>query len=163
MARRIPVDILQERGAKEVFVQLAYIIGYDQPLQATAIVDGEHEFIRGYDLSPKGIIDFLELKKPIYSNTAAFWSHKLALLGSNMNKLFDYLLLVFLIIIMILAFNHVQLEEELYIPPLPTLELDGRLEMDSNGYYHLELDDNRVQTIHTIKERLVILYIMMNQ
>ena len=72
MARRIAVDILQERGAKEVFVQLAYAIGYDQPLQATAIVDGEHEFIKGYDLSPKGIIDFLELKKPIYSNTAAF-------------------------------------------------------------------------------------------
>ena len=53
-------------------------------------------------------------------------------------------------------------EEELYVPPLPTLELDGRLEMDSNGYYHLELDDDRVQTIHTW-ERLVILYIMMNQ
>ena len=32
----------------------------------------------------------------------------------------------------------------------PTLELDGRLEMDSNGYYHLELDDDRVQTIHTV-------------
>ena len=72
MARRIAVDILQERGAKEVFVQLAYAIGYDQPLQATAIVDGEHEFIKGYDLAPKVIIDFLELKKPIYSNTAAF-------------------------------------------------------------------------------------------
>lgn len=73
----------------------------------------------------------------------------LVLLGSNMNKLFDYLLLVFLIIIMILAAS-CAVEEELYVPPLPTLELDGRLEMDSNGYYHLELDDDRVQTIHTI-------------
>ena len=73
MGRRIAVDILEERPeVQEVIVQLAYAIGYDQPLQATAIVDGEHEFIKGYDLSPKGIIDFLELRKPIFSNTAAF-------------------------------------------------------------------------------------------
>jgi S-adenosylmethionine synthetase len=73
MARRIAVDILEERPeVNEVIVQLAYAIGYDQPLQATAIVDGEHEFIKGYDLSPKGIIDFLELRKPIFSSTAKF-------------------------------------------------------------------------------------------
>ena len=73
MGRRIAVDILEQRPeVQEVMVQLAYAIGYDQPLQATAIVDGEHEFIKEYDLSPKGIIDFLELRKPIFSNTAAF-------------------------------------------------------------------------------------------
>jgi len=73
MARRIAVDILEERPeAQEVIVQLAYAIGYDQPLQASALVDGNHEFIKGYDLSPKGIIDFLELRKPIFSNTAQF-------------------------------------------------------------------------------------------
>ena len=73
MGRRIAVDILEERPeVKEVMVQLAYAIGYDQPLQATAIVDGEHEFIKGYDLSPKGIIDFLELRKPIFGDSAAF-------------------------------------------------------------------------------------------
>lgn len=73
MGRRIAVDILEQRPeVKEVMVQLAYAIGYDQPLQATAIVDGEHEFIKGYDLSPKGIIDFLELRKPIFASTAAF-------------------------------------------------------------------------------------------
>ena len=73
MGRRIAVDILEQRPeVQEVMVQLAYAIGYDQPLQATAIVDGEHEFIKGYDLSPKGIIDFLELRKPIFSNTAGF-------------------------------------------------------------------------------------------
>jgi len=53
-------------------VQLAYAIGYDQPLQATAIVDGEHEFIKGYDLSPKGIINFLDLRKPQFAKTAEF-------------------------------------------------------------------------------------------
>jgi len=73
MARRVAVDILEQRPeAQEVTVQLAYAIGYDKPLQATAIVDGEHEFIKGYDLSPKGIIDFLELRKPIFGDSAAF-------------------------------------------------------------------------------------------
>jgi S-adenosylmethionine synthetase len=73
MARRVAVDILEERPeVQEVMVQLAYAIGYDQPLQATAIVDGEHEFIKGYDLSPKGIIEFLELTKPIFGRTAGF-------------------------------------------------------------------------------------------
>jgi S-adenosylmethionine synthetase len=73
MGRRIAVDILEQRPeVQEVMVQLAYAIGYDQPLQATAIVDGEHEFIKGYDLSPKGIIDFLELRKPIFGDSAAF-------------------------------------------------------------------------------------------
>ena len=75
MGRRIAVDILEQRPeVSEVMVQLAYAIGYDQPLQATAIVDGEHEFIKRYDLSPKGIIDFLELRKPIFSKTAE-WGH----------------------------------------------------------------------------------------
>ena len=73
MGRRVAVDILEQRPeVQEVMVQLAYAIGYDQPLQATAIVDGEHEFIKGYDLSPKGIIDFLELTKPIFASTAGF-------------------------------------------------------------------------------------------
>jgi S-adenosylmethionine synthetase len=73
MGRRVAVDILEQRPeVQEVMVQLAYAIGYDQPLQATAIVDGEHEFIKGYDLSPKGIIEFLELTKPIFASTAGF-------------------------------------------------------------------------------------------
>ena len=73
IGRRIAVDILEERPeVQEVMVQLAYAIGYNQPLQATAIVDGKHEFIKGYDLSPNGIIDFLELRNPIFGRTAGF-------------------------------------------------------------------------------------------
>ena len=73
MARRVSVDILEQRPeVNEVFVQLAYAIGYDQPLQATAVVDGIEEKIQGYDLSPQGIIDFLKLREPIFSQTAAF-------------------------------------------------------------------------------------------
>ena len=73
MARRVAGDILEQRPeVNEVFVQLAYAIGYDQPLQATAVVDGKEEKIQGYDLSPQGIINFLELRKPIFSETASF-------------------------------------------------------------------------------------------
>ena len=73
MARRVAVDILEQRPeVNEVFVQLAYAIGYDEPLQATAVVDGKEEKIQGYDLSPQGIINFLELRKPIFGETAKF-------------------------------------------------------------------------------------------
>jgi S-adenosylmethionine synthetase len=73
MARRVAVDILEQNTeAEEVFVQLAYAIGYDQPLQATAVIDGVETPIEGYDLSPKGIIEFLDLRKPIFAKTASF-------------------------------------------------------------------------------------------
>ena len=72
MARKIAVDYLKKRGASEVFVYLAYAIGYNQPLEATIVVDGKHETIKGYDLSPNGIIKFLDLKRPIYEQTAKY-------------------------------------------------------------------------------------------
>lgn len=34
--------------------------------------------------------------------------------------------------------------------PIPTLELDGRLPIDKNGYYHLSLVSTSTQTIHRI-------------
>jgi S-adenosylmethionine synthetase len=73
MARRVAVDILEQNPeAQEVFVQLAYAIGYDEPLQATAVIDGKETKIQGYDLSPQGIIEFLSLRRPIFAETAAF-------------------------------------------------------------------------------------------
>jgi len=66
-----------------------------------------------------------------------------------MNKLFDYLLIIFLIIIVMLASSCV-VEEELVLPELLELEIDGRLEIDSNGFYHLELQQDTNQTLHTI-------------
>ena len=74
MARKIAVDLLRENNAKEVLVRLAYAIGYDQPLEATAIIDGKNSIIENYDLSPNGIIEYLDLKKPIFSKTAE-WGH----------------------------------------------------------------------------------------
>ncbi len=82
MARRIAVDYLERyRNSKSVQVQLSYAIGYDQPIQATALFDNIREMkITEYDLSPKGIIKFLDLQKPIYAETAK-WGH----MGNNFN------------------------------------------------------------------------------
>ena len=41
-------------------------------------------------------------------------------------------------------------EDDIFEPQERTLEIDGRLTMDSNGYYHLELNQNTNQTIHTV-------------
>lgn len=71
-ARRIAVDYLKKENAKEVFVYLAYAIGHDQPLEATVVVDGKEERVQGYDLSPNGIITLLDLKQPIYEQTAKY-------------------------------------------------------------------------------------------
>jgi S-adenosylmethionine synthetase len=72
MARKIAVDYLKERETKEVFVRLAYAIGVAEPLEATVIVDGVHEIIQGYDLTPAGIITSLDLRRPIYEQTARY-------------------------------------------------------------------------------------------
>ena len=40
MARRLAVDYLEDTNAKEVLVRLAYAIGYDQPLEASVVIDG---------------------------------------------------------------------------------------------------------------------------
>lgn len=72
MARRIAVDYLRQRQAHEVFVRLAYAIGYPDPLERTVIIDGQPEQIAGYDLTPRGIIETLQLRRPIYEQTARY-------------------------------------------------------------------------------------------
>lgn len=79
MARKIAVDMLKEKKYKEVTVKLAYAIGIAEPVMATAKVkfkDGmvyEMEIPREkYNLTPKGIIDFLDLRKPQFIRTAEF-------------------------------------------------------------------------------------------
>ncbi len=81
MARRVAVDLVKKYGAKEVYTKLAYAIGKAEPLMKEAEIrfhpepgrtGGRLETIEitGYDLTPKGIIEFLDLKKPIYAETA---------------------------------------------------------------------------------------------
>lgn len=72
MARKIALDYLKKRGAHEVFCHLAYAIGYNQPLEATVTIDGIQETVSGYDLSPNGIIKSLNLRRPIYEQTARY-------------------------------------------------------------------------------------------
>lgn len=72
IARRIAVDYLKSRNASEVYVRLAYAIGYDQPVEATVVIDGKSESVEGYNLTPNGIINYLKLRQPIYSHSAEF-------------------------------------------------------------------------------------------
>jgi S-adenosylmethionine synthetase len=72
MARKIAIDYLKQRHAKEVFVHVAYAIGFANPLEATVTIDGVQEEVQGYDLTPKGIIETLDLKRPIYEQTARY-------------------------------------------------------------------------------------------
>ena len=72
MARRVAVDYLRQRHAHEVFVRLAYAIGYAEPLERTVVIDSETEQIEGYDLTPRGIIRSLDLLRPIYEPTARY-------------------------------------------------------------------------------------------
>ena len=82
MARRIAVELLQKRNAKEVFTKLAYAIGKAEPVMAVAVVvypgqeggDDKEENIVGYDLSPKGIREYLKLDEVKYADTS-IWGH----------------------------------------------------------------------------------------
>ena len=77
MARKIAVDYLKaNQGAREVVVKLAYAIGISEPIMATICTDGYYpkRGIEGYDLTPKGIIEFLDLRKPQFEKTAQ-WGH----------------------------------------------------------------------------------------
>ena len=80
MARKIAVDYLKKYDAKEVKVELSYAIGHNRPIQATAIITYDSgwgkdvKYITDYDLSPTGIINYLNLKDIDYSETAK-WGH----------------------------------------------------------------------------------------
>lgn len=72
IARKIAIDYLRKHKAKEVFCHIAYAIGEAQPLEAVVTVDGKQQVVEGYDLSPKGIIALLDLRKPQFEVTAQY-------------------------------------------------------------------------------------------
>ena len=72
MARKIAVDYHERFQAREGYVTLAYAIGYSQPVQTTATVDGREVTVEGYDLSPRGIAKFLRLTEPQFEETARY-------------------------------------------------------------------------------------------
>lgn len=73
-ARQEAVRLLKEKNAKEVTVFIAYAIGQDKPVQATAIIDGKEEELDLERFTPQAIIEVLELDQPIYEQTAE-WGH----------------------------------------------------------------------------------------
>jgi S-adenosylmethionine synthetase len=72
IARLIAVDYLKKHRASEVFVYLAYAIGYPHPVEATVTVDGVQRQIKGYDLTPEGIINKLHLRTPGFELKARY-------------------------------------------------------------------------------------------
>jgi len=81
MARYIAKNIVASRLATRCEVQLAYAIGVADPVSVTvdtfgtgAIPDDRFtELVReNFALTPRGIIDSLKLRRPIYRKTAAF-------------------------------------------------------------------------------------------
>ncbi len=72
MARRVAVDYLKKHRAKNVYCYLAYAIGVAEPVEATAIIDGKTQIVKDYDLTPRGIIEHLDLLKPQYEPTARY-------------------------------------------------------------------------------------------
>jgi S-adenosylmethionine synthetase len=81
MARYIAKNIVAAGLASRCEVQLAYAIGVAEPVSVlvntfgTGVVDEERltELVRAhFPLNPKGMIDHLKLRRPIYRATAAF-------------------------------------------------------------------------------------------
>jgi S-adenosylmethionine synthetase len=81
MARYIAKNVVAAGLARKVEVQLAYAIGVAEPVSVmadtfgTATVSDEKitALIREYfSLTPKGIIEALDLRRPIYKDTAAY-------------------------------------------------------------------------------------------
>lgn len=80
-ARYVAKNIVAAELAKKVEVQLAYAIGVARPVSISIDTYGtsefsEQELIDGvnalFDLRPAGIIHMLDLRRPIYRQTAAF-------------------------------------------------------------------------------------------
>jgi S-adenosylmethionine synthetase len=81
MARHIAKNIVAAELAEKCTVQLAYAIGVAEPVSvmldcgATEKVPTERlsELVRKtWTLTPKGIIDYLQLRRPVYKATAAY-------------------------------------------------------------------------------------------
>ena len=81
MARYIAKNIVHAKIAKKCQIQISYAIGLSYPmsfylkLDNTANIDTKklsNAIMKIVDLSPKGIVDHLSLKKPIYSKTSCY-------------------------------------------------------------------------------------------
>ena len=65
-------------------------------------------------------------------------------------KAMTYCLVIIGVLLVLSSIVSCTVEDDIFEQPIPTLELNGQLPIDSNGYYHLELNQNTNQTIHTV-------------
>ena len=81
MARYIAKNCVAAGLARQCQIQVAYAIGVARPMNVTVYTEGTGvipdekiaEIIREvFDLRPKGIIQMLDLLRPIYGKTAAY-------------------------------------------------------------------------------------------
>jgi S-adenosylmethionine synthetase len=80
-ARYVAKNIVAAGLAKQCQIQVAYAIGVAKPMNVTVYTEGtgvipDHKIAElvneHFDLRPKGIIQMLDLLRPIYSKTAAY-------------------------------------------------------------------------------------------
>jgi hypothetical protein len=74
----------------------------------------------------------------------------LIIMKDFLNTLSNYFVVVLIVVLMILASSCTKQDDDIFLLEQPTLEIDGRLPIDGNGYYHLELNQDTNQTIHTV-------------
>jgi len=81
MARHIAKNVVANGLAKKCEIQLSYAIGVAKPVSVfvdtfgTAIIPEEEiaeRIINKFDLTPRGIINYLNLRKPIYKSTTNY-------------------------------------------------------------------------------------------
>ena len=76
MARHIAVQEMKRKDLDECWVNLSYAIGEKRPLQATCFNKyGSWDIPSHYPIYPNEIIEFLDLKKPIYYETAQWGAY----------------------------------------------------------------------------------------
>ena len=80
-ARYVAKNIVAAGLARQCQIQVAYAIGVARPMNVTVYTEGtgvipDEEIAKlvaeHFDLRPKGIIQMLDLQRPIYSKTAAY-------------------------------------------------------------------------------------------
>ncbi len=81
MARHIAKSVVASNLADECLIQFSFVIGQSSPisLMIDTFGSGKHSdakiqslIEKNFDLTVKGIIDYLDLRKPIYKQTAAY-------------------------------------------------------------------------------------------
>lgn len=81
MARYVAKNIVAAGLAEKCLIQLAYVIGKAEPLsvmiktEGTSVISEENlvKLVRkNFELTPKGIIESLKLRRPIYRKTASY-------------------------------------------------------------------------------------------